>query len=176
MGLGDRDAETFKAARWEGRRGGRVGEAINRADWSWISHIGQAVRIQGPKLAILFAHLLLKPPHFHSVARSADVKESRRDNLTKMVSLNVFSSLYFVRKSQIALVVLTLKWFMHSSFLRSYIESWTRFILTIDVEMTLFNLQWWQGMNFSYTEDIDIVAPFKWFMCSKWSFYALYNE
>lgn len=93
-GPGRRRCRNFKSSPLGGRRWGGGGEAINRADWSWISHIGQAVGIEWPKLAILFAHLLLNPAHLQPVAeRSADTRKSRRDNLRKMLSLDVLFSL-----------------------------------------------------------------------------------
>lgn len=118
---------------WEG---GRDGEAINRADWSWISCIGQAAGIEWPKLTALFSTFTAKASLFPGGLRT---RESRRDNLMKMLPRCPLLTLLCREEPNGFGSLSKLKWFM-CSFLNLTIRIgiYSEFILTIDEEMTLF--------------------------------------
>lgn len=119
---------------WEG---GRDGEAINRADWSWISCIGQAAGIEWPKLTALFSTFTAKASLFPGGLRT---RESRRDNLMKTLPRCPLLTLLCREEPNGFGSLLKLKWFMF--FFESYNKNWNLFRIH-------FNY-WWRDDPFFF--------------------------
>lgn len=159
MGLGDRDAETLKGANWEGGAGemerqsiGQIGVEYPASARQWES--------SGLNSPPSFPHLLLKPAHLQAAAE----RERAGETIWWKCSLDVVSSLYSVRKSQMALEVfwnlndscIPLFWILQWELDKIHFNYWCRDDPFYPTRIARNKLN-----SFRYIENINVVAPFK---------------